>query len=126
MRRKLLWPIVVVAVMMASVCWTRWSMRSRDRANSRTLADGSVVWLKEAAFGRPLRVRTGDRWQDYVGMAIPEPWAKKLGAGFLSVGDSNRFAVLLKLTRKVYYSGRGPWTSSDLRATTFDQHGCEF
>src|ERR1043166_6104268 len=127
MRRKGLWLILLGAVMVASAGWISWSMRAHDRANTRVLADGSVVRLKEVGFGQKLRVRAGSRWQDHLGMVLPEAWAKKLGASFLTVGDSNRLAALFKIEWKVYLSGPGPWPLlSDLRATTFDQHGCEF
>src|ERR1044071_3258297 len=127
MRRKFFWPILVVAVMVASVCWTWWSMRAHDRANSRTLADGSVVRLKEVAFGHKIRVPTANGWQDRLGVVLPEAWAKKLGASFITVGDSNRFAALLEIEWRYYFSGpRWSGPLSDLRATTFDQHGCEF
>jgi hypothetical protein len=124
MQRKGLFVALLFGLVIAFVGWSLWSARERDRRNSRTLADSSVVQLKEEAFEHKIRVRTGHRWQDYLGTILPEPWAKKLGAGFIIVGDSNRFAAVLKIQWKGYFSGPGP--SPDLRATTFDQHGCEF
>src|ERR1043165_7070483 len=119
MRRKGLWLVLLVAVVIAFAGWVWWSVKRDDRANSRTLADGSVVRLKEVGFGRQLRIRTGNRWQDHLGMALPEAWADKFGAGQVLFGGSNKLNIWLE---RKNFSKLQP----DLRGVMFDSHGCEF
>jgi hypothetical protein len=119
MQRKGLFLAVLCGLVMAFIGWSLWSARERDRRNSRTLVDGSVVRLKAVAFGRELRVRTGNRWRDYLGMALPEAWATKLDARistFAGGGDT----LTIWLEWKNYPAAR-----PDLRTAMFDSHGCE-
>src|ERR1051325_10661350 len=118
MRRKGLWLILLIAVMMASVCWFWWTARAHDRANSRTLADGSVVKIKKVTCDE-FRVRTGNRWRDYVGMMLPERWASVFGARSASIAASTN-----SLTVWIQWQG-GLASGPLLRVASFDEHGCE-
>src|SRR4051812_11705166 len=78
--------ISVIVVVAAAIAWT---VRSRQRgsgANTRQLADGSILRLKRVSYQKTYRVRTDTRWQDYVGLALSDSLAKQVNARFLTVG----------------------------------------
>ena len=95
-------------------------LATRQASGSRKqLADGTVVQLKGALYDRQFRLRTGTRWCDYLGTALPERWAKALDAQYARIGTSNSLTVWLTLDRK-----QSP--AIDFRGATLDAHGCEF
>jgi hypothetical protein len=100
---------------MAAVWWA-------NRVNPKwqqQLPDGTTVRLQHVTYDREFRLRLGRRWQDYLGMALPEKWAGALGAQFIRIGTSNTLTVCLTLDRN-----NSP--AQEFRAATVDSHGCEF
>jgi len=118
--RKAIICISTIALIGAAVAWTIWLRQRRGLSQTRHLSDGSVLHLKRASYQKPYRIRTGTRWQDYLGVALSDSLAKKLDARFVTAGGrTNALDFWLE------WSGF-PASRPALRAATFDEHGCEF
>jgi hypothetical protein len=109
--------ILIVALPLLILGWFEW-----DRWNKkRTLADGSVVRLELVGYGNKVRLRTGNRWKDYVGTVLPQKWADKLGAQYWKPAESNILTVVLGC------DGALKTIKISLpRGAIVDSHGCEF
>src|SRR6266850_416778 len=84
--RKAIICISTIALIGAAVAWTIWLRQRRGLSQTRHLSDGSVLHLKRASYQKPYRIRTGTRWQDYLGVALSDSLAKKLDARFVTAG----------------------------------------
>jgi len=115
-RKRLLLAVCVVTVI---AIFGLWLIARRAPMITRLLPDGSTLTLKQVSYETPYRIRTGDRWQDYLGATLPTEWARKLGARFAVVGTETNATT-------VYLEWQNSPTSYNLRATAFDEHGCEF
>jgi hypothetical protein len=56
---------------------------------TKTLPDGSVLTLRRITKGTKHRYVSGNLLQRTLGRVVPDPWAKKLGAGVVSFNSSN-------------------------------------
>ncbi len=114
-RRTILFAaLVLFALLCVGIVW----LAMRPIPGSRKqLADGTSVQLMRAAYDIEFRLRTGGAWKDYVGMALPERWAKRFGTRYVRVGASNTLTVWLTMKRSA---------ASDFRGAILDTHECEF
>ncbi len=119
--RQSIWVSTVCLALAAVLIGIIRSSERTIRAGTRRLPDGSVLTLRQMAYGKAITIRTGNRWRDYLAPVLPRPLLKKLDCNYVSTGgNSNTLAFSLK------WDGIQATNLPRLWATTFDEHGCEF
>lgn len=112
-RSRVIATLLILLVVIA-LC-ALWRLQRDDTNSTRRLPDGTTVTLKEVAYQRVYRVRTGNRIHDYLGLILPERWAKWLGCRYASFGATNQLSCCLEI--------KGAAGANVL--SLFDEHGCE-
>src|SRR2546426_10606987 len=117
MNRKRLF-FVGVALSITTVCVVIFLLTDGGSSEStRTLADGSALTLRRITIGTKHRYVSGNLLQRTAGRALPDSWAKKLGAQVVTYNSSN-------VTRIIWMESLAP--SNSLRSygfqTTFGPH----
>jgi hypothetical protein len=81
--------IVVLALFTLAVGVAVFLLIDRSTESTKTLPDGSVLTLRRITKGTKHRYVSGNLLQRNVGRALPERWAKKLGAQVVGYNSSN-------------------------------------
>jgi len=92
-RKRLIF--VVLALFIVAVCVAIFLLTDGGSSEpTRTLADGTVLTLRRITIGTKHRYVSGNLLQRTVGRALPDAWAKRLGAQVVSYNSSNATRVL--------------------------------
>ncbi len=86
-------------------------------ADVRQLPDGTFVSLAKVTFGKAHRMRLGNRWQDHLGVLLPDALATRLGSHYEKIASTrDRWLFWVSWTR--------PMNESYHEAALYDDHGC--
>lgn len=99
------------------VVFLLWPSHQQQRVR---LPDGSSIVLRGVSYQKRQRLRTGNEWRDYLGAALSESLARKLGSRFITFGGETN-ALNLWLDWDDYRT----WSAPNLRCVAVDEHGCE-